>query len=64
MSLEVKLMIIVVFTSIASIQSTAVRNGAYHNIVIEIQKDVPSNDCSNFLLTLEVTKFFDRKYFS
>lgn len=47
-------MIIVVFTSIASVQSTTVRNGAYHNVVIEIQRDVPSSDCSNFLLSLEV----------
>lgn len=63
MSFGVKLMIIAAFTSIANVvESTTVRNGAYHNIVIEIQKDVPASDCSNFLLSLEV--IFRLKIFS
>lgn len=49
----VKLMFIAVL-SISSIRSITVRNGAYHNIVIEIDREVPVDDCSNFLLNLEV----------
>lgn len=56
MSFEVKLVLISLL-SVASINSTRVQNGAYHNIVVEIQKDVPFDDCSNFLLSLEVRNF-------
>lgn len=54
MSFEVKLLVLISLLSVTSITSTRVRNGAYHNIVVEIQKDVPFDDCSNFLLSLEV----------
>ena len=60
MSIAVKLMLIAVL-SIASTSSITVRNGAYHNIVIEIERDVPYDDCSNFLLSLEV-RFFELNF--
>lgn len=59
MSSEVKLLIIVIasFIIVGSDSTTAVRNGAYHNVVIDVQPFVPADDCSNFLLRLEV-RFF------
>jgi hypothetical protein len=57
MSIEVKVLLMLA-SIIASSSSTTVKSGAYHNIVIEVEKDVPVDDCSNFLLSLEV-RFFD-----
>jgi hypothetical protein len=57
MSIEVKVLLMLA-SIIAGSSSTTVKSGAYHNIVIEVEKDVPVDDCSNFLLSLEV-RFFD-----
>jgi hypothetical protein len=50
------MMLLMLITSVlvGSSRSTTVRNGAYHNIVIDILKDVPVEDCSEILLRLEV----------
>lgn len=48
---------LVAVLSIANTRSITVRNGAYHNVVIEIEKDVPASDCFNILLSLEVRLF-------
>lgn len=57
MSIAVKLMLIAVL-GIPNARAITVRNGAYHNIAIEIERDVPqSSDCSNYLLSLEVRLF-------
>lgn len=42
----------------ATTKSAIVQNGAYHNVVVEIQRDVPHDDCVNFLSNLEVRYFF------
>lgn len=57
MSIQVKVLLMLL--SIAGSSSTTVKSGAYHNVVIEVEKDVPVDDCSNFLLSLEV-RYFDR----
>lgn len=49
--------LLVVALSLASTRSMTVKNGAYYNIVVEIQKDVPADDCFGFLLSLEVRIF-------
>lgn len=58
MSITVKLRLLIVVLSMACARSTEVKNGAYQNVVVEIHKDVPVDDCTNFLLSLEV-RFFD-----
>lgn len=56
MSILWNVMLIAVL-SIANTRSITVRNGAYHNVVIEIEKDVPASDCFKVLLSLEVRLF-------
>ena len=60
-------LVLIVILSIANTRSITVRNGAYHNIVVEIEKDVPADECFNILLSLEVRLFLtliDSKDFS
>lgn len=45
---------LIAFLSLASIHMVLARKGV---VVVEIQKDVPASDCSNFLLNLEVRCF-------
>lgn len=53
------LLLVIASLIVGSTRSTTVRNGAYHNIVIDILKDVPAEDCSEFLLRLEVRIYFE-----
>jgi hypothetical protein len=55
MSIVVKLVCLML--CIVSSRSITVRNGAYENFVIEIQKDIIEDDCSQFISNLEV-RFF------
>lgn len=52
MSIVVKLVCLML--CIVSSRSITVRNGAYENFVIEIQKDISEDDCSQFISNLEV----------
>lgn len=59
MTSEVKLLAIVIASIIiVGTGSTTVRNGAYHNVVIDVQSLVPTDDWLNFLLKLEVRFLF------
>lgn len=58
MSIEVKLLIVITASIIiARTDSTSLINGAYRNVVVELQRDLPADDCSGFLLGLEVRHF-------
>lgn len=62
--MEVKLLLVAII--IALTDSTSIRSGAYHNVVVELQSGLPVDDCSSFLLSLEVrysSTFYGCKYF-
>lgn len=55
MSIEVKLLIVITASIIiARTDSTSLINGAYRDVVVELQRDLPADDCAGFLLGLEV----------
>lgn len=60
MSIGVKSLFILAIAAACS-ASVRIRNGAYRNLVIDIQHDVPADDCLNFLLSLEV-RFFETSH--
>lgn len=61
--MEVKLLLVAII--IALTDSRSIRSGAYHNVVVELQPGLPVDDCSSFLLSLEVRywTFYGCKYF-
>lgn len=44
-----------VVSSVSCVAAISVENGAYQNVVIEIQKDVPLSNCLEILKSLQVS---------
>lgn len=47
-----------IVSSVSYATAIRVENGAYQNVVIEIQKDVPHSNCLDLLNTLQVSYSF------
>lgn len=58
MKMSIVVKFVYLMLCIVSSRSITVRNGAYENFVIEIQKDISEDDCSQFISNLEVRFFF------